>query len=82
MPLAEVERGVAARIRGVVTLMARVHIPKEAIIVQDASAGIWVSLERLPVVPDGLERGTIAHDLDKNERGARPAGRLLRRNIA
>ena len=58
MPLAEAERGVAARIRGVVTLLARVHIPKEAIIVQDASAGIWVSLERLAVLPEGLERGS------------------------
>lgn len=69
MPLADAERGVAARIRGVVTLLARVHIPKEAIIVQDASAGIWVSLERLAVLPEGLERGSEVEIEGVTDRG-------------
>jgi hypothetical protein len=57
MPLHEAEQGVAVRIRGVVTFLAREHIPKEAVIVQDATAGMWVSLERLAKLPEGLARG-------------------------
>ncbi len=57
MPLHEAEQGLVVRIRGVVTFVAREHIPKEAVIVQDATGGVWVSLEQVTTLPEDLACG-------------------------
>jgi signal transduction histidine kinase len=69
MPLTEAARGEPVSIRGVVTFLAREHIPKEAVIVQDATGGIWVSLEHLTIVPQDLRRGSEVEIEGVTDRG-------------
>jgi len=69
MPAAEVARAAPAAIRGVVTFLAEEHMPKRAVIVQDDSGGIWVSLERIPTLPAGLDRGSEVEIFGLTDRG-------------
>jgi signal transduction histidine kinase len=69
MPLKDAALGERVRIRGVVTFLAREHIPKEAVIVQDATGGIWVSLEHLTVMPRDLRRGSEVEIEGVTDRG-------------
>lgn len=62
LPLAEAAQGQVVRIRGVVTVRPRDYVPTEAAIVQDDTGGVWVSLERLTVIPEELERGCAVGD--------------------
>jgi signal transduction histidine kinase len=69
MPLPEAAEGKPARIRGVAIYLARDHLPNtNAMVVQDATAGIWVPLDHVDL-PDEFERGCEVEVEGRTDRG-------------
>lgn len=69
MPPNEAATGLSVRIRGVVTALTRNFNAKDDLIVQDSTAGIWVSLQKLGQPDADLARGSEVEVTGVTSRG-------------
>lgn len=68
LPMAEAAQAKPARVCGVVTLVAGDQMPKEGIVVQDETAGIWVNVDP-SCDPTGLSVGDHVEIVGVTDRG-------------